>query len=164
MPIDQQWLELHKVCLDTVRGVITGLKDEKLAAQPLPDGKSVGGEVNHVIAAEVYWLREVNIEPTFHEIGDDSCSESELLAELDKIERQYQSILREKGLVPDILFGLGRVCQHALYHFVKMKAIRKAMEPEWEPPGWPAAGAWERAVDFISDLLIRPDKAKPVEP
>ena len=163
MPMEQQWLELHRACLDTVRSVFAGLPDEKVAAKPLPDGKSVGGEANHVIGAEVYWLREVNIEPTFREITDGSCGEATLTAEFDKIERQYEAILAEKGLDPNILFDLGRVCQHALYHFVKMKAIRKAIEPEWEGPGWPAIGSWERAVDFISDLLICPGKAKPVE-
>ena len=163
MPTEQQWLELHRVCLDTVRGVITGLEDEQLVAQPVPDCKSISSETNHLIGAEVYWLREVSIEPAFHEIEDGPCSGFALAAELDKIERQYQEILGAKGLDRDILFGLGRVCQHALYHCVGMRAIRKVIEPEWEVPGWPAVGSWERAVDFISDLLICPDNAKPGE-
>ena len=163
MPTEEQWLQLHKVCLDTIRGAIAGLPDEEMAAKPLPSGKSIGGELNHVIGAEIYWLREVNIEPAFQELGKDAWTESDFVGELEKTQRQYQDILREQGLEANILFGLGRVCLHALYHFVKAKALRKALQPEWEPPGWPGVGSWERAVDFVSNLLICGEDARPVE-
>jgi hypothetical protein len=157
----EQWLYLHEVCLDTVRGAIAGLAADKLAAQPFSNGQSVGAEVNHVIGAEIYWLREVKIEPAFREVALAGWSEAALVDELNKIQHQYQEILGARGLDSDVLFGLGRVSQHALHHYVSIVKLRKALEPGWKPPGWPAVGSWERAVDLISDLLIRGPEAKP---
>jgi hypothetical protein len=157
----EKWLQLHEVCLDTVRGAIAGLAVGKLAAQPFSNGQSAGAEVNHVIGAEIYWLREVKIEPAFREVALAGWSEAAFVDELNKIQRQYQEILGARGLDPDVLFGLGRVSQHALHHYVAIVKLRKALEPGWIPPAWPAVGSWERAVDFISDLLIRGPEAKP---
>ncbi len=64
----------------------------------------------------------------------------------------------EKGLDADVLFALGRVCQHALNHFVKVMAIRRLLEPKWEPE---EQLRWARAADFITDLLIIGEEAKP---
>ena len=121
-------------------------------------GASIGDQVNHVIQAEGYWLREVQIEPNFQTFQTRDWTELNFLTQFDKIERQYQEILEEKGLDADVLFGLGRVCQHALYHFVKVTAIRRLLEPSWEPE---EQLRWERAADFISDLLIVGAGAKP---
>ncbi len=114
MPTEEQWLTLHRVCLDTIRGSIANLSDGGMAARPLPNGKSIGGEVNHVISAEIYWLREMNIEPAFHEIPEEAWTQASFTTEVEKMDEQYQQILTEKGLDSHILFGLGRVCQHAL--------------------------------------------------
>ena len=154
----EQWLTMHKVCLDTIRSVIKGLSDVKMPAKPVPGGDSIGDQVNHVIQAEGYWLREVQVEPNFQTFQTPDWTELNFLNEFDKIERQYQEILEQKGLDTDVLFGLGRVCQHALNHFVKMMAIRRLLEPKWEPE---KKLRWARAVDFISDLLIAGEEAKP---
>ena len=57
----EQWLELHKVCLDTVRSAIRGLSGEGLAAKPLPNDDSIGEQANHVVGAESYWRRKVHM-------------------------------------------------------------------------------------------------------
>jgi hypothetical protein len=46
MVTEEQWLELHKVCLDTVRSAIRGLSGEGLAAKPLPHDDSIGEQAN----------------------------------------------------------------------------------------------------------------------
>jgi len=157
----EQWLELHTVCLDTVRGAIAGLPSAAMAVTPWPNGDSIGEQVNHVIGAELYWLGEVGIQPAFTEIAPPDWTEAAFVAEFSKIERQYRSILAAKGLDADILFGLGRVSQHALYHYVKVAESRRVLEPGWEAPGWPGSGSWERAVDLVTDLLILGPEARP---
>jgi len=155
MTTKEQWLALHGVCLDAIRSAMEGISDEALAATVQPGDRSVGAEVNHVIQAEQYWLREVGIEPAFGTVPDGERSEARFRDALAGIEAQYATILDEKGLDRDILFGLGRVCQHALYHYVRAIRLRKTVEPAWSPPG----RLWERSVDFISDLLILGDEA-----
>jgi len=160
MVTKEQWLELHKVCLDTVRSAIQGLSKEGLEAKPLPDDDSIGEQANHVIGAESYWLREVHIEPAFRRLEPQGWTEAKFLDGFSKIERQYAQILDEKGLDPDILFGLSRVCQHALYHHARILTLRWALEPDWEPT---EPLRWERAVDFVTDLLLVGPEAKPRE-
>ena len=46
MVTKEQCLELHKVCLDTVRSAIRGLSGEGLAAKPLPNDDSIGEQAN----------------------------------------------------------------------------------------------------------------------
>lgn len=157
MATKTQWLALHTVCLDTIRSMIEGISGDTLSAKVAPGDRSVGQEVNHVIQAEAYWLREVGIGPQFACISEEQWTETGFLDELKKIEDQYVSILDEKGLDPDILFGLSRVCHHALYHYVRAIRLRRTVEPEWSSRG----GRWERAVDFIADLLIVGEKAQP---
>ena len=42
----EQWLELHGVCLDTVRSAMRGLSGEGLPAKPLPHDDSIGEQAN----------------------------------------------------------------------------------------------------------------------
>ncbi len=158
MVTKEHWLELHGVCLDTVRSVIQGLSGDTLRAKPLPQDDSIGEQANHVIGAEIYWLREVHIEPAFRRIQPQDWTEAKFLDEFAKIEQQYGHILNEKGLDRDILFGLARVCQHALYHHARILTLRLALEPGWEPA---EPLRWERAVDFITDLLLVGPEARP---
>lgn len=58
-----------------------------------------------------------------------------------------------------VLFGLGRVCQHHLYHVAQLIRLRRLQETEWQPPPAGEPGSWERAADYIADLLIFGDKA-----
>ncbi len=111
-----------------------------------------------MIGAEMYWLREVHIEPAFGRVEPQGWTEAKFLDEFAKIERQYERLLDERGLDHDILFGLARVCQHALYHHARILTLRLALEPDWEPT---EPLRWERAVDFITDLLLIGPEAKP---
>ena len=155
----EQWLTLHRICLDAVRSVIKDMPDDEMSAQPAPSGDLIGDQLSHIIGCECYWLTEVGIEPRFGPLQREDWTASGFLDEFDKIERQYEDILEEKGLDADVLFGLGRVCQHALYHFVRVIEIRRVLKPEWEPA---EEARWERAADFITDLLIVGAEAKPM--
>ena len=154
----EQWLAMHKVCLDTIRSAIQDLQDDKMLANSVQNGDSIGDQLNHVIQAECYWLREVQIKPNFQMLQTQDWTKLNFLNQFDKIERQYQEILDEKGLDADVLFGLGRVCQHALYHFARVRFIRRLLEPQWKPT---EQLRWARAVDFVTDLLIVGVDAKP---
>jgi len=153
-----QWLELHRLCLDTIRAGIAGVPDDQMVAEPLLGDGSIGDQANHVIGAEVYWLREVRFEPEFRTLDRRSWTEAGFREQFAKIERQYEGLLGDRGLDRDLLFGLSRVCQHALYHSARIVALRCALEPGWEPT---QPLRWERAVDFITDLLLVGPEAKP---
>ncbi len=150
----EEWIGLHKCCLDSVRVVIEGLADEQLVANVPTVEQSIGGLVCHIIDAEFYWLREVGIEPQFSSPPEKDRSVPRLLVILDKIEEQYQDILSQRPNEQDVLFGLGRVCQHALYHRAPIVLCRRMQDPKWHPPGPNERGAWEIAVDWITHLLI----------
>ena len=150
----QQWLELHRRCLDTVRAVLDGLNDRQLRVQEPTFGQSVGSEVEHIIGAETYWLREVRIQPQFVCPARDEWSAAGFRQALDGIEAQYAEVLKERPGDQDVLFGLGRVCQHALNHRNRMVFLRRRQQPEWEPPPAYRIGSWERAVDYLTELLM----------
>ena len=158
----EQWLTLHKLCLDTVRGAIAGVAGAHLVAESVAGDDTIGEQLSHLIGVEAYWLREVQIDPRFDRFGREAWSETRFLEEFVKIEARYKEVLEEKGLDKGVLWGLGRVCQHALYHYVKIAALRRLLEPGWEPPGPYAVGSWARAVDFLSDLLIVGADAEPM--
>jgi len=155
MPTKKQWPALHIVCLDTIRAALERISGETLSVKVAPGEKSVGGEIDHVVRAEAYWLREVGIAPQFSCLSEEQWAETAFLDELKKIEDQYVDILDEKGLDADVLFGLSRVCHHALYHYVRAIRLRKTVEPEWNC----REGCWEDAVDFVADLLIAGENA-----
>ena len=158
----EHWLTLHKLCLDTVRGAIAGLSDEQMAAPSVTGDDPIGEQLSHLIGVEAYWLREVQVDPMFDRFGREAWTESRFLEEFTNIEVQYGEVLAERGSDKGVLWGLGRVCQHALYHYVKIAAFRRLLEPGWEPPGPYAVGSWARAVDFLSDLLIVGADAEPM--
>ena len=147
----EQWNQLHAICLDTIRSAIQGISPKILKKKAGDSLEPVGEILNHVIGAEIYWLKEVKITPIFSEVDESGWKESAFLDEFIKIEKQYADILRKKGLDKDILFGLGRACQHALYHYANIVTARRMIKPDWTEP---VSLRWERAVDYISDLLI----------
>jgi len=129
MPIINQWLDLHTVCLDTVREALRGIAPELLTTEmPAFDG-SIGEDAAHLIGCEAYWLREVEIAPQFSRPPREAWSAEEFIRIFAAIEAQYREILTERGLEPNILFGLGRVCQHALAHRARIVRMRKLLEP-----------------------------------
>ena len=149
----EQWLDLRRMSIETVKDGIRDLKINELKKR-IFDKESIGSEVNHIITAEIYWLREVDIDPNFYEMKKDKWSEQSFCKMLDEIEIQCKAILAEKGLNKDVLFGLGRVCQHALYHYARIVRMRKIITPAWERAAPYNVGSWCRIVDYITELLI----------
>ncbi len=123
----------------------------------------IAGILAHICAAERYWLGEVQIPASFRVPGEPDCHPETFEAALHGIELQYHDVLRERPDDPDVLFGLGRVCQHNLYHVAQIVHLRSLHEPDWTPPPPGHRGSWERAADYMSDLLILGEKA-PAEP
>jgi len=162
MPNPERWLQFRRLCVDTIHAVLDGIP-EQILPQDVPFmGSCIGEEAAHLIGVEAYWLREVRIEPTFARPPSDQWSPATFGRAFDQIQRQYEDILAEKGLDREVLFGLGRVCQHALYHYVRMKRMRSSLQPGWTAPGPYKVGSWARAVDYMSDLLIVGDDARPM--
>lgn len=156
---NEHWLTLHKLCLDTIRCAIQGLPDDQMTAEPISGDVSIGEQLSHLVGVEAYWLREVQIEPKFTRPAREAWTEGNFLAVFEEIERQYEEVLGTREGDPDVLFGLGRACQHALYHFVRITALRASLAPGWEPS---RGLRWERAVDYISHLLIIGAEAEPM--
>ncbi len=150
----EQWLELHKRALETVRASIRGLDQEKLLWKEPRSQKSIASEVAHICGAEAYWLREASIAPRFATPSQNTWSVQVFQDVLDRIQKRYHEVLAERADDADILFGLGRVCQHALYHLPRIIHFRIMQEPDWIRPEPGRPGTWEHAVDYLSDLLI----------
>ena len=159
----EQWLELHKRSLDCVRGAIRGLSEEQLFWEdPLTKGQTgekgcgeprpfcIAAVLEHICGCEAYWLEEVKIKPDFIVPRGDKRSVAAFQACLDQIEKQYHTVLAERP-DGDVLFGLARCCQHALFHLVQVYHLRLLQDPEWHAP---KEASWETAVDTISELLI----------
>ena len=162
MPKPEQWLELHRLCLDTLRAALEGIPENLLSKRVVALEISIGDEIAHVIGCEAYWLREVGIVPKFSAPPPDDRSGIASIQALDRIDEQYKEILIDRDLNENILFGLGRVCQHALYHQVRIRKIRRILQPDWTAPvGYSSVGSWERAADYFTDLLILGENAKP---
>ena len=125
-------------------------------------GTCIGEEVAQIIGVEAYWLTEVQIEPGFGRPPRKNWTEAAFNSALDRIQERYETILAEKGLQKDILFGLGRVCQHALYHYVRTKRMRMILQPGWTAPGPYKVGSWARAVDYMTALLSDDEHAEPM--
>jgi len=157
----EQWLQLHELCLDTVRGALAGIPVDLLVKEVAIIGTSVGREVAHLIDAEAYWLKEVGIVPNFFLLPVDEWSEATFNRTFDQVQKQYEEVLRDQGLQRDILFGLGRVCQHALYHHVRITKMRMILDADWTVPPPYETGSWARAADYLTDLLIASDSASP---
>ncbi len=165
----QQWLELHKRTLNCIRGALDGITQEQLIWEiPMLKGQtgepscgeprpySLAGMACHICGAEKYWLREVQIEPEFDVPQQAHWTLPAFMKALNGIEKQYEIILSGKPASRNILFGLGRVCQHNLLHWKSMEHIRMLQDPNWRQPD---GTSWENAVDYITDLLILGGKA-----
>ncbi|MFC1525914.1 hypothetical protein ACFL6X_03770 [Candidatus Latescibacterota bacterium] len=159
-----QWLELHKRTLDCVRGALEGLTQEQLLwEQPMLAGQtgepscgeprpcSLAGLAWHILCAERYWLREVGIQPAFDVPERNEWTLAIFEQALSGVEEQYERVLSERSNDPDVLFGLGRVCQHNLSHWKMMEHLRMLQDPDWRQP---SELSWERAADYMTDLMI----------
>ena len=168
----EQWLELHKRTLDCVRAALLGLSSEELLWEPettkgetkelaseVPRPFCIAAIVAHLCAVEMDWLSEVQIQSTFGAPRQADWNPETLSAILTLIEEQYHEILEKWNKDRHVLFGLGRVCQHNLYHLAEIVRLRCLREPEWQPPTAGQPGSWEHAADFITDLLVFGDKA-----
>ena len=150
----EQWSELHRRCLNTLRAVLDGLSDAHLVAMDPALDDSVVNTLGHIVGVEAYWLREVEIAPRFERPGKGEQSVGVFRDTLDLIEEQYADALAETPDDPNILFGLSRVCQHALLHLAEAEILRQRQEPGWKGPGAYKFGSWESAVDYLADLLM----------
>ena len=167
-----QWLELHRRTLDCVRSAILDLSSEKLLWAPEttrgdtkevacdePRPFCIGAIVAHLCETEMHRLGEVNIRANFAAPRQSDWSAQTFGQILGRIEEQYYDVLDKWPKDKHVLFGLGRVCQHDLYHLAQVVHLRCLQEPDWQPPPAGQPGSWEHAADFITDLLIFGDKA-----
>ena len=167
-----QWLELHRRTLDCVRSAILDLSSEKLLWEPEttrgkiteatcqePRPFCIAGILAHLCETEMHRLGEVKIRPNFAAPRQTDWNSQTFGGILDLIEAEYYDVLEQRPKDPHVLFGLGRVCQHNLYHLAQIVHLRCLQEPDWQPPPAGDPGSWEHAADFITDLLIFGDKA-----
>ena len=150
----EQWSELHRRCLNTLRAVLDGLSDAHLVAVDSALDDSIANTLGHIVGVEAYWLREVEIEPRFERPGKGEQTVAVFREALDRIDEQYADVLAKTPDDPNILFGLSRVCQHALLHLAEAEILRQRQEPGWKGPGAYKFGGWESAVDYLADLLM----------
>ncbi|MBU0676519.1 MAG: hypothetical protein KJ626_00245 [Verrucomicrobia bacterium] len=75
------------------------------------------------------WLREVQIEPRFTP-PKEKWTVRVFCNVLHQIDEQYRDILEKKPNDADILFGLSRVCQHALYNLNRAVFLRRRQQTE----------------------------------
>jgi hypothetical protein len=167
-----QWLALHRRTLDCVRYAIRDLPKEKLlwipqttggeaklAACDIPRPFCIGGVVAHLGEVEMQRLGEVGVRANFAAPRLSDWNQQTFEAILDRMEEQYRAVLEKWPKDRRVVFGLGRVCQHNLYHLAHLAYLRSLFDPDWQPPPPGQAGAWEHAADYITDLLILGDKA-----
>ncbi len=167
-----QWLELHRRTLDCVRAALLDLSGEKLAWEPEstrggttestceePRPFSIGSLAAHLCGAEMDWLGRVNVRADFSSPRPAAWNVQTFRGIFDRIEHQYLDVLEKWPKDRRVLFGLGRMCQHNLYHLPQIVHLRRLQESNWQPPVPGQPGSWEHAVDFITDLLILGDKA-----
>ena len=119
----------------------------------------IGAVVAHLCEAEMQKLGEVNVRAGFAAPRQSDWDPQTFVAILGRMESQYREVLEKWPKERRVLFGLGRVCQHNLYHFVQIAHLRCLQEPTWQPPPPDQPGSWEHAADYITDLLIFGDKA-----
>ncbi len=149
-----RWTEIHTRALDAVRAAIDGLDGETIRWKCPQTGMSIAGDVEHVCGAEVYWMREVQFQPNIPPFDVATATPAQLLEALNAAEGEHARLLRERPEDKDVLFGLGRVCQHALYHLARITHFRLRHDPQWEGPGWPDPGCWEVPVDLITETML----------
>ena len=167
-----QWLELHRRTLDCVRAALLDLSSEKLLWEPEttrgdareltcqePRPFCIGAIVAHLCGVEMERLGEANIRAKFAAPRQVDWNAQTFGGILDLIEEQYCDVLERCPKDKQVLFGLGRVCQHNLYHLAQIVHLRYLQEPDWQAPPAGQSGSWEHAADFITDLLIFGDKA-----
>lgn len=147
----EQWLAIHKQVLDTVRGAIEGLDEEVLRWQAPGTGMSITGDVSHICDAERYWMGEVGFQADLPRIPVDSATLDELLSGLNAAERAHERLLRERPGDSDVLYGLGRVCLHAVNHLGRIAYFRMCHEPEWN---YPKGRDVHRALDLILSAML----------
>jgi len=169
---EDQWLELHKRTLDCIRAVLAGCSRDDLLWQPVATGEAprevacldprpfcIGAIVSHLCAVEAERLVEVKVPADFAAPRECDWNTETFANILDRIEHQYHGVLKKGYKDRRVLFGLGRVCQHNLYHLAQLVHLRCRRDPDWRPPLAGQAGSWMRAVDYMTDLLILGDKA-----
>jgi hypothetical protein len=150
----EEWVGLHRRCLDAVRAAIEGLDAEQIRWAPVPGVPPIAAEVIHLRNAEDYWMREVGFDPRLQPFPADKATPDGLASLLDEAERAHERLLRQRPDDPDVQFGFARACHHALYHLGRIVYLRRCQEPAWEGPKAGQPGTWEHAVDTLTGLLV----------
>jgi len=150
----ERWLEIHKRALDAVRAAIDGLDQQTVHWKAPGTGTSIASDVSHICDAERYWMREVGFEPDLPTLSVEEATLDELTAALNAAEAEHGRLLRDRPADKNVLFGLGRVCQHALHHLGRIGYFRMRHQPDWNHPKPEARGSLPRAFDLITDTVI----------
>ena len=73
------------------------------------------------------------------------------LASLDAVEREHERLLRERPGDNKVLYGLGRVCLHAINHLGRIAYFRMRHQPDWD---YPEGREVPRAFDLIISAML----------
>lgn len=146
-----EWAGIHKSVLDTVRAVLDGLGDEVLYWKAPGTGMSIAKDVAHICDAERYWMREVGFEPGIPRVAGTSAM-AELTAALDTVESAHERLLRQRPGDGDVLYELGRVSLHAIYHLGRIAYFRMRHQPDWD---YPKGRNVHDALDLVIAAMIK---------
>ena len=147
----EEWVRIHERVLDCVRAAIDGLSDEELHWKAPGTGMSIAGDVSHICDAERYWMGEVGFQSDVPRVGETSAM-PELVAALDAAEAAHERLLGERPGDGDVLYGLGRVCLHALNHLGRIAYFRMRHQPEWN---YPEGTELHGAFDLIIGAMVK---------
>ena len=147
----EEWARIHKGVLDSVRAALDGLDDETLGWSVPGTEMSIAREAAHICNSERSWLLRAGFPSDVPELAKD-CGAQDILQGLDSVESAYASLLRERPDDLDMLYGLARVCLHAIYHQGRIACFRIRQDPKWN---YPKGASIHDAMDLIIDAMLR---------
>lgn len=146
----EDWARIHKAVLDSVRAALDGLDGEALHWNVPGTEMSIAREAAHICNSERSWLLRAGFQPDIPELGKD-CEMKDILRGLDTVEAAYASLLRERPDGREMLYGLARVCLHAIYHQGRIACFRIRRDPKWN---YPKGTSIHDAMDLIIGAML----------